>query len=117
MPPPASDQGCPRHPHDRPRVSPPTSAPQCKVCDPACLPLKLPPPPQCKVYDLANLSLKFDRHLDAEIVDFQLLGDDYSKACFLCADRSLGIHARFGSYFKVGPPPPPLPPAYPSFKP
>jgi ribosome biogenesis protein ENP2 len=30
--------------------------------------------PQVKVYDLANLSLKFDRHLDAEVVDFQVSG-------------------------------------------
>lgn len=29
-------------------------------------------PPQVKVYDLAQLSLKFDRHMDAEIVDFQV---------------------------------------------
>lgn len=27
---------------------------------------------QVKLYDLANLSLKFDRHLDAEVVDFQV---------------------------------------------
>jgi ribosome biogenesis protein ENP2 len=56
---------------------------------------------QLKVYDLANLSLKFDRHLDAEVVDFQILTDDYSKAAFLCSDRSISFHARFGSYFKV----------------
>ncbi|KAJ9505120.1 hypothetical protein QJQ45_009472 [Haematococcus lacustris] len=29
-------------------------------------------PPQAKVYDLANLALKFDRHLDSEVVDFQV---------------------------------------------
>lgn len=29
-------------------------------------------PVQLKVYDLANLALKFDRHLDAEVVDFQV---------------------------------------------
>jgi hypothetical protein len=53
------------------------------------------------VYDLANLSLKFDRHLDAEVVDFQILTDDYSKAAFLCSDRTISFHARFGSYYKV----------------
>lgn len=31
-------------------------------------------PPILKVYDLNNLSLKFDRHLDAEVVDFQVRG-------------------------------------------
>ena len=27
---------------------------------------------QLKVYDLSNLSLKFDRHLDSEVIDFQV---------------------------------------------
>jgi hypothetical protein len=27
---------------------------------------------QVKLYDLNNLSLKFDRHLDAEVVNFQV---------------------------------------------
>lgn len=54
-----------------------------------------------KLYDLNNLALKFDRHLDAEVVDFTCLSDDYSKAAFLCADRSVSFHARFGSYFRT----------------
>eukprot|EP00200_Dunaliella_tertiolecta_P014606 CAMPEP_0202392444 /NCGR_PEP_ID=MMETSP1127-20130417/92376_1 /ASSEMBLY_ACC=CAM_ASM_000462 /TAXON_ID=3047 /ORGANISM="Dunaliella tertiolecta, Strain CCMP1320" /LENGTH=682 /DNA_ID=CAMNT_0048994951 /DNA_START=66 /DNA_END=2111 /DNA_ORIENTATION=- len=58
-------------------------------------------PPQVKVYDLANFSMKFERHLDSEIVDFQILTEDYSKAAFLCADRSVCLHARFGSYYKL----------------
>eukprot|EP00879_Flechtneria_rotunda_P026207 GHRR01027931.1.p1 GENE.GHRR01027931.1~~GHRR01027931.1.p1 ORF type:complete len:211 (+),score=60.47 GHRR01027931.1:629-1261(+) len=58
-------------------------------------------PPMMKLYDLNNLSLKFDRHLDAEVVDFQILSDDYSKVVLLCADRSICFHARFGSYFKT----------------
>jgi hypothetical protein len=40
-----------------------------------------------RCYDVAQLSMKFSRHLDSEIVDFQILSDDYSKAAFLCADR------------------------------
>ena len=43
--------------------------------------------PQMRCYDVSQLSMKFDRHLDAEIVDFQILSEDYSKAVFLCADR------------------------------
>jgi hypothetical protein len=31
----------------------------------------------------------------------QILSDDYSKVAFLCADRSVAFHARFGSYFKT----------------
>lgn len=30
-----------------------------------------------------------------------MLSDDYSKVAFLCADRSLSFHARFGTYFKT----------------
>ena len=58
-------------------------------------------PPRVRVYDLNQLSMKFERHLDSEIVDFQILSEDYSKAVFLCADRNLNFHAKFGSYYKV----------------
>ncbi|KAL0045866.1 hypothetical protein WJX82_007078 [Trebouxia sp. C0006] len=39
--------------------------------------------PRLRVYELSQLSMKFERHFDAEIVDFQILSDDYSKAAFL----------------------------------
>ena len=58
-------------------------------------------PPQVKVYDLSQLSMKFERHLDAEVVDFDILSDDYSKMAFLCADRSVVFHAKFGNYYKT----------------
>ena len=29
-------------------------------------------PPQVKVYELSQLSMKFERHLDSEIIDFQV---------------------------------------------
>eukprot|EP00798_Chlamydomonas_sp_ICE-L_P005815 gene5815-6101_t len=58
-------------------------------------------PPMLKVYDLANLSPKFQRNMDHEVVDFQILTDDYSKAAFLCTDRTVNLHAKFGSYFKI----------------
>jgi ribosome biogenesis protein ENP2 len=32
---------------------------------------------------------------------WQILGDDYSKLAFLCADRTLQFHARFGAYYKT----------------
>lgn len=56
-------------------------------CCPTSPQHRAPPPaplPQVKLYDLHHLSLKFDRHLDAEVVDFTILSDDYSKAAFLC---------------------------------
>ncbi|KAL6004523.1 hypothetical protein ACLOJK_005077 [Asimina triloba] len=45
-------------------------------------------PPQVKVYELRELSLKFERHLVSDVINFQVLSDDYSKIAFLCADRS-----------------------------
>jgi ribosome biogenesis protein ENP2 len=33
-----------------------------------------------------------------QIIDIQILSDDYSKMVFACADRSLTFHARFGGY-------------------
>uniref|UniRef100_A0A803M631 Nucleolar protein 10 n=1 Tax=Chenopodium quinoa TaxID=63459 RepID=A0A803M631_CHEQI len=58
-------------------------------------------PPQVKVYELRELSLKFERHLVSEIVDFEVLSDDYSKIAFMCADRSICLHAKYGSHYKV----------------
>ncbi|KAK9740728.1 hypothetical protein RND81_03G056000 [Saponaria officinalis] len=58
-------------------------------------------PPQVKVYELRELSLKFERHLISEIIDFQVLSDDYSKLAFLCADRSINLHAKYGSHYSL----------------
>ncbi|KAH9615052.1 hypothetical protein KSS87_006733, partial [Heliosperma pusillum] len=58
-------------------------------------------PPQFKVYELRELSLKFERHLISEIIDFEVLSDDYSKLAFLCADRSICLHAKYGSHHKL----------------
>ncbi|XP_022971181.1 nucleolar protein 10 isoform X2 [Cucurbita maxima] len=55
-------------------------------------------PPQVKVYELRELSLKFKRHFDSEIIDFQILDDDYSKLAFMCADRSIVLHAKYGKH-------------------
>uniref|UniRef100_A0A803M266 PIN-like protein n=1 Tax=Chenopodium quinoa TaxID=63459 RepID=A0A803M266_CHEQI len=58
-------------------------------------------PPQVKVYELRELSLKFERHLVSEIVDFEVMSDDYSKIAFMCADRSICLHAKYGSHYKI----------------
>ncbi|CAL0317099.1 unnamed protein product [Lupinus luteus] len=58
-------------------------------------------PPQVKVYEVRELGLKFERHLDSEIVDFQVLTDDYSKLAFLCADRSVSLHAKYGKHYTL----------------
>lgn len=58
-------------------------------------------PPQIKVYELRELALKFERHLVSEIINFQILDDDYSKMAFLCADRSVCLHAKYGSHYSL----------------
>ncbi|EOA23553.1 hypothetical protein CARUB_v10016747mg [Capsella rubella] len=58
-------------------------------------------PPQVKVYELGQLALKFERHLDSEIVDFEILDDDFSKLAFLCADRSIYLHAKYGKHHSL----------------
>ncbi|GAB4851743.1 hypothetical protein Ancab_031145 [Ancistrocladus abbreviatus] len=58
-------------------------------------------PPQVKVYELREMALKFERHLDSEIINFQILTDDYSKLAFLCADRSVCLHAKYGSHYSL----------------
>ncbi|XP_057430255.1 uncharacterized protein LOC130723284 [Lotus japonicus] len=58
-------------------------------------------PPQVKVYEVRELGLKFERHLDSEIIDFQVLTDDYSKLAFLCADRSVYLHAKYGKHYSL----------------
>lgn len=58
-------------------------------------------PPQLHVYDTEQLSLKFKRHVDLEIVDFQILDDDWRKFVLLSADRYIDFHSPFGSHYKT----------------
>ena len=37
----------------------------------------------------------------AQIIDFQVISEDYSKMVFACADRSLTFHAKFGGYCSI----------------
>lgn len=58
-------------------------------------------PPQVKMFEVDQLALKFERHLDCEVVDFDFLSGDYKKLVFLEADRTVEVHAQWGSYFKT----------------
>ncbi|CAI4062597.1 hypothetical protein SKDZ_07G3880 [Saccharomyces kudriavzevii ZP591] len=55
--------------------------------------------PQIHVYDFANLSLKFDRHTDAENVDFAILSDDWTKSVHLQNDRSIQFQNKGGLHY------------------
>lgn len=58
-------------------------------------------PPQLHVYDTEQLSLKFKRHVDNDIVDFQILDDDWRKFVIVTADRYVDFHSQFGSHYKT----------------
>lgn len=58
-------------------------------------------PPVVKCYDTAELSLKFERRIDSEILEFEILSDDYTKLVFLGADRTLYFHAAYGNHYKT----------------
>ena len=45
--------------------------------------------------------MKVERGIDAQIVQLELLSDDYSKVAMLCDDRNIELHAQYGRHFKV----------------
>ncbi|KAG0237303.1 hypothetical protein BGW42_001223 [Actinomortierella wolfii] len=57
--------------------------------------------PQMRVFEFAEMSMKFDRHTDAENVDFQILSDDWTKSVLLQADRSVEFHAQGGIHYRT----------------
>ncbi|KAF9166979.1 hypothetical protein DFQ27_003536 [Actinomortierella ambigua] len=57
--------------------------------------------PQMRVFEFAEMSMKFDRHTDAENVDFQLLSDDWTKSVLLQADRSVEFHSQGGIHYRT----------------
>ncbi|CCE63539.1 hypothetical protein TPHA_0F00520 [Tetrapisispora phaffii CBS 4417] len=57
--------------------------------------------PQIHVYDFNNLSLKFERHTDAENVDFLLLSNDWTKSVHLQNDRSIQFQNKGGLYYST----------------
>ncbi|CCL99104.1 uncharacterized protein FIBRA_01118 [Fibroporia radiculosa] len=57
--------------------------------------------PQIKLWDLDQLSLKFERHTDAENVDFIMLSDDWTKSIHLQNDRSVELHTQGGFHYRT----------------
>ncbi|KAG8802948.1 hypothetical protein FRC18_007414, partial [Serendipita sp. 400] len=54
-----------------------------------------------KTYDLDQLTLKFERHTDAENVEFLILSDDWTKSIHLQSDRSIELHAQGGLHYRT----------------
>lgn len=57
--------------------------------------------PRVRCYDLENLGLKFERCLDSEVVQFEILSEDYSKMMFLHCDRYIELHSQAGRYYRL----------------
>ncbi|KAH9849616.1 hypothetical protein C2E23DRAFT_737083 [Lenzites betulinus] len=57
--------------------------------------------PQIRTWDLDQLSLKFERHTDAENVDFVMLSDDWTKSIHLQNDRSVELHTQGGFHYRT----------------
>ncbi|KAF5351098.1 hypothetical protein D9756_008380 [Leucocoprinus leucothites] len=57
--------------------------------------------PQIRVWDLDQLTLKFERHSDAENVDFVCLSDDWTKSIHLQNDRSVELHTQGGFHYRT----------------
>nr|CAH0099809.1 unnamed protein product [Daphnia galeata] len=57
--------------------------------------------PRVRCYEVANLSMKFERCMDAEVIKFEMLSEDYSKVVFLQCDRFVEFHAQYGRYYRT----------------
>jgi len=57
--------------------------------------------PQIHVYDFQQMSMKFERHTDAENVDFVMVSDDWTKGVHLQSDRSIEFHAQGGIHART----------------
>ncbi|KAL1918913.1 uncharacterized protein VTP21DRAFT_2294 [Calcarisporiella thermophila] len=57
--------------------------------------------PQMRVYEYSQMSIKFERHTDAENVNFVILSDDWTKSVLLQNDRSIEFHAQGGIHYRT----------------
>ncbi|BFZ60257.1 Small ribosomal subunit bioproteinsis [Saitoella coloradoensis] len=57
--------------------------------------------PHIRLFDFKELTLKFERHTDAENVNFVLLSEDWTKSAHLQSDRSVEVHAQGGIHYRT----------------
>ncbi|KAI9363754.1 WD40-repeat-containing domain protein [Pilaira anomala] len=57
--------------------------------------------PQMRVFEFADMSMKFERHTDAETLNFEILSDDWTKQALLQNDRSVELHAQGGIHYRT----------------
>jgi len=63
-------------------------------------------PPEVRIFDAQELGMKHLRGLNAEVVDFMFLSDDYRKLVFLMDDRNVEFHAQYGFHHRLRVPKP-----------
>ncbi|KAI7901574.1 WD40-repeat-containing domain protein [Cokeromyces recurvatus] len=57
--------------------------------------------PQMRVFEYSEMSMKFERHTDAETINFEILSDDWTKVALLQNDRSVELHAQGGIHYRT----------------
>lgn len=57
--------------------------------------------PQMRVFEFADMSMKFERHTDAETLNFEILSDDWTKQALLQNDRSVELHSQGGIHYRT----------------
>eukprot|EP01041_Mallomonas_annulata_P009529 gene9529-19816_t len=58
-------------------------------------------PPLVRCYTVSDMAMKFQRGLSCEVVAFETLSDDYGKLAFLLADRTINLHAPYGTHYSL----------------
>jgi ribosome biogenesis protein ENP2 len=58
-------------------------------------------PPQIRCFDLNNLSLKFQRTINCEVKDFQIISQNWEKLILLRSDKFLEFHSKAGYYYQI----------------
>mmetsp|Transcript_66703 Transcript_66703/g.157069 ORF Transcript_66703/g.157069 Transcript_66703/m.157069 type:complete len:528 (-) Transcript_66703:110-1693(-) len=57
--------------------------------------------PELRIFDLKELGMKCSRGLDSEVVDLQLLSEDWKKLVMLMDDRTLEFHSQYGRHHRL----------------
>ena len=58
-------------------------------------------PPQIRCFDLYNLTLKFQRTINTEVKDFEIISENWEKLILLRSDKFLEFHSKSGFYYQV----------------
>ncbi|XP_062506738.1 nucleolar protein 10-like [Corticium candelabrum] len=57
--------------------------------------------PRLRCFDVNQLSMKFERCLDADVQQFQILSNDYTKVVLMLANRVIQLHSQNGYYYQT----------------